>query len=84
MRVAIVHYWLVSMRGGEKVIEALCDLYPEADIFTLVYDESRVSEKIRKHVVKTSFLQKIPGAVRHYQSLLPLMPFALEGFDLSG
>lgn len=84
MRVAIVHYWLVSMRGGEKVVEALCDLYPEADIFTLVYDESRVSEKIKKHKVTSSFLQRVPGAVRHYQSLLPLMPFALEGLDLSG
>jgi glycosyltransferase involved in cell wall biosynthesis len=84
MRVAIVHYWLVSMRGGEKVVEALCDMFPDADIFTLVYDESRVSEKIRGHVVKTSFLQRLPGAVRHYQSLLPLMPFALESLDLSG
>ncbi|AYG69894.1 MULTISPECIES: glycosyltransferase [unclassified Rhizobium] len=83
MRVAIVHYWLVSMRGGEKVVEALCDMYPDADIFTLVYDESRVSEKIRKHKIVTSFLQRIPGAVRGYQSLLPLMPFALESFDLS-
>lgn len=84
MRVAIVHYWLVSMRGGEKVVEAFCDMYPDADIFTLVYDESKVSEKIRRHKVTTSFLQKIPGAVKHYQSLLPLMPFALESFDLSG
>lgn len=84
MRVAIVHYWLVSMRGGEKVVEALCDMYPEADIFTLVYDESRVSEKIKRHKVTSSFLQKIPGAVKHYQSLLPLMPFALESLDLSG
>ncbi len=83
MRVAIVHYWLVSMRGGEKVVEALCDMYPDADIFTLVYDESRVSEKIRKHRIHTSFLQRIPGAVRSYQSFLPLMPFALESFDLS-
>ncbi|MBN8952377.1 MULTISPECIES: glycosyltransferase [unclassified Rhizobium] len=84
MRVAIVHYWLVSMRGGEKVIEALCDMYPDADIFTLVCDESRLSEKIRKHRIFTSFLQRIPGAVRAYQSLLPLMPFALESFDLTG
>ena len=83
MRVAIVHYWLVSMRGGEKVVEALCDMYPDADIFTLVYDESRVSEKIRKHKVTTSFLQRIPGAIKAYQSLLPLMPFALESFDLT-
>jgi glycosyltransferase involved in cell wall biosynthesis len=84
MRVAIVHYWLVSMRGGEKVVEALCDLYPDADIFTLVYDESRVSEKIKKHKITTSFLQRVPGAVKHYQSMLPLMPFALEGLDLTG
>jgi glycosyltransferase involved in cell wall biosynthesis len=72
------------MRGGEKVVEALCDMYPEADIFTLVYDESKVSDKIRRHKVTTSFLQRIPGAIKRYQSLLPLMPFALESFDLSG
>ncbi|MHA7971929.1 glycosyltransferase [Rhizobium sp. CAU 1783] len=84
MRVAIVHYWLVSMRGGEKVVEALCDMYPNADIFTLVYDETQVSEKIRRHRIIPSFLQRIPGAVKRYQSLLPLMPFALESFDLRG
>lgn len=84
LRVAIVHYWLVSMRGGEKVVEALCDMYPEADIFTLLYDENKVSAKIRRHRVTPSFLQRIPGARRHYQSLLPLMPTALESFDLTG
>ena len=83
MRVAIVHYWLVSMRGGEKVVEAFCDMFPEADIFTLLYDESRVSEKIRRHKITTSFLQNIPGARKNYRSLLPLMPFALESLDLS-
>jgi len=72
------------MRGGEKVVEAFCDMYPDADIFTLVYDEQKVSNKIRSHKVITSFLQKIPGAQKRYQSLLPLMPFALESFDLSG
>ncbi|EHS49492.1 glycosyl transferase group 1 [Rhizobium sp. PDO1-076] len=82
MRVAIIHYWLVSMRGGEKVIEALCDMYPDADIFTLVCDRDKLSEKIRRHRIFTSFLQRIPGAKKHYQSLLPLMPFALESFDL--
>ena len=46
MRVAIVHYWLVSMRGGEKVLEALCDLYPDADVYTLVCDPDEVSQKI--------------------------------------
>lgn len=84
MRVAIVHYWLVSMRGGEKVVEALCDLYPNADIFTLIYDPNAVSEKIKRHKVTTSFLQRIPGAVKRYKSLLPLMPFALESLDLGG
>ncbi|WP_081774006.1 glycosyltransferase [Ahrensia sp. 13_GOM-1096m] len=84
MRVAIVHYWLVSMRGGEKVVEALCDMYPEADIFTLLYDPSAVSSKIRERNVTSSFLQKFPGANKYYQFLLPLMPFALESLDLTG
>ncbi len=83
MRVAIVHYWLVSMRGGEKVVEALCDLYPEADIFTLVCDRAQVSEKIKRHRITTSFLDAIPFARRRYQALLPLMPFALEKLDLT-
>lgn len=83
MKVALIHYWLVGMRGGEKVLEVLCDLYPDADIFTLVYDEKAVSDKIRRHRVTTSFLQKI-GGVRHYKKMLPLMPHALESFDLTG
>ena len=83
MKVALIHYWLVGMRGGEKVLEALCDLYPEADIFTLVCDEKAISDKIRRHRITTSFLQKI-GGVRHYKKMLPLMPHALESFDLTG
>ena len=67
------------MRGGEKVLEALCDLLPGADIFTLFYDSDRVSSGIRSHRVQTSFLQPFR---RHYRSLLPLMPMALESFDL--
>lgn len=82
-KVALVHYWLVSMRGGEKVLEVLSDLYPEADIFTLVCDPQAISPKLRRHRIHTSFLQKI-GGVRHYQKMLPLMPFALESFDLTG
>ena len=83
MKVAIVHYWLVGMRGGEKVVEVLSDLYPDADIFTLVCDPDAISEKLRRHRITTSFLQKI-GGVRHYQKMLPLMPYALESFDLTG
>src|SRR6266542_681142 len=81
MRVAIVHYWLVAMRGGEKVLEALCRMLPSADIFTLFYDPAGVSPLIRSKVVKASFLN--PGR-RYYRSLLPLMPLALESFDLRG
>lgn len=81
MRVAIVHYWLLNMRGGEKVVEALCRLMPDADIFTLFYDPDRVSETIRRHRVRASFLQPLR---RSYRSLLPLMPMALESFDLRG
>ncbi len=82
MRVALVHYWLVGMRGGEKVLEGLCELYPDADIFTLVADEKKLSDTIRRHKITTSFLQKI-GGKKHYQKMLPLMPMALEGFDLT-
>src|ERR1019366_9028839 len=80
-RTAIVHYWLLNMRGGEKVLEALCRLLPEADISTLFYDPQRVSPTIRSHRVTSSFLQPLR---RHYRSLLPLMPRALENFDLRG
>lgn len=82
MKVALVHYWLVGMRGGEKVLEALCRLFPEADIFTLVLDPARISPTIARHRIETSFLQRIGGR-RHYQKMLPLMPFALEAFDLT-
>ncbi len=83
MKVALVHYWLVGMRGGERVLEALCELYPEADIFTLVCDRQALSDTLRGHRIVTSFLQRI-GGVKHYRRMLPLMPFALESFDLTG
>jgi glycosyltransferase involved in cell wall biosynthesis len=79
MRTAIVHYWLLNSRGGEKVLEALCRLLPDADLFTLFYEPDRVSPIIRAHRCRTSFLQPFR---RFYRSLLPLMPMALEQFDL--
>ena len=81
MRTAIVHYWLLGMRGGEKVVEALCELYPDADIFTLFYEPELVSETIRSHTVHASFLNPFR---RFHRSLLPFMPWALESFDLRG
>ena len=81
MRAAIIHYWLLNMRGGEKVLEGLCRLLPDADIFTLFYHPDRVSPFIRSHRVKASFLNPFQ---RYYRSLLPLMPMALEHLDLRG
>lgn len=83
-RVAIVHYWLVSMRGGERVIESLLDMFPDADVFTHVYDPSKVSEKIRAANVRQTFIGNLPGVRKHYQKYLPLMPMALEELDLRG
>ena len=84
MRVAIVHYWLVGMRGGEKVVEALCRMYPDADVFTHVYVPERISDQIKRHRIITSFIQKLPRAPRMYQKYLPLMPLALEQLDMRG
>ena len=81
MRAAIIHYWLLNMRGGERVLEALCRLLPEADVFTLFYDPAKVSKTIRERNVTASFLNPLR---KHYRSLLPLMPMALESFDLRG
>lgn len=82
MKVAIVHYWLVGMRGGEKVLEALLDLYPQAVIITHVYDPERVSDQVRSHEVRETFIGRLPGAKKHYQKYLPLMPMALELMDM--
>ena len=82
MKVAILHYWLVSMRGGEKVVEALCEMFPDAVIFTHVYDPEAVSETIRRHRVVTSFIQKLPAPTRLYKKYLFLMPVALDLLDL--
>ncbi len=62
MKVAIVHYWFVGMRGGEKVIEEICKIYPDADIYSNVYDENKVSKIIKNMSVKTTFINKLPFA----------------------
>jgi glycosyltransferase involved in cell wall biosynthesis len=80
-RVAIVHYWLTGMRGGEAVVEALCRMFPQADLFTLFYDPQEVSALIRSRRVTASYLNPLR---RFYRGLLPMMPYALESFDLRG
>jgi glycosyltransferase involved in cell wall biosynthesis len=82
-RTAVVHYWLVGMRGGERVLERILRLHPGADVFTHVHVPEAMSATIRAHQVNTSFIQRLPGAVKHYQKYLPLMPLALEQLDLS-
>jgi glycosyltransferase involved in cell wall biosynthesis len=82
MKVAIVHYWLVNMRGGEKMLEALLELFPGADIYTHVYNPAAVSALINSHKVYTSYIQKMPFAKRLYQKYMPLMPNALTAFNL--
>lgn len=83
LKVAIIHYWLVNMRGGEKVLEELCEMFPQADIFTHVYAPGKVSDTIRQHTVKTTFISRLPFARTKYQKYLPFMPSALEQLDLS-
>ena len=84
MRVALVHDWLTGMRGGEKVLEGLCELYPDADIFTLFHQRGSVSPRIERHRIRTSPLQHLPFATRHYRRYLPLFPQAIERFDFRG
>lgn len=84
LRVALVHYWLVAHRGGERVVEALGEIFPQADIFTLVYDPERTTAEIRRHRIQSSFIQKLPFGRSHYRAYLPLFPLALEHFDLRG
>lgn len=79
LRVALVHYWFLNWRGGEKVIEAICRIFPRADVYTLFYEPDLVSPVIRSMNVYSSFLNPLR---RFYRSLLPLMPMAIESFDL--
>src|SRR5258706_2556490 len=82
MKVALVHDWLVGMRGGEKCLEVFCELYPQADLLTLVYAPQSVSATIRRMNVQTSWLNRLPCAPAYFRYLLPLFPHAIEQFAL--
>jgi len=84
MRVALVHDWLTGMRGGERCLEALCRLFPESEIFTLVHRPGSVSPVIEARPIHPSFLQRVPGIFQHYRRFLPLFPAAVQRFDLRG
>lgn len=84
LRVALVHDWLTGMRGGEKCLEVFAELFPQADLFTLLHVPGSVSSAIEQRRVATSFIQRLPGAARRYRQALPLFPRAIESFDLRG
>jgi glycosyltransferase involved in cell wall biosynthesis len=85
MKVAIVHDWLVTQAGAERVLEQMFAMYPDADVFSLIeFVPPAERDFLGGRSVHTSFLQRIPGMRRNYRRFLPLMPIAIEQFDLSG
>ncbi|MBN2474927.1 MAG: glycosyltransferase [Pirellulales bacterium] len=84
MKIALIHDWLTGMRGGEKCLEVLCRRFPEARLFTLLRKPGSTSPAIERMRITTSFLQRLPGATRHYRFLLPLMPSAVERLEIPG
>ena len=83
-RVALVHDFLLDIRGAERVFSVLCEMYPEADLFTAVYDERGTEGWFSERTVRTSFLQRVRPTARTFRGLLPLYPYAMESLDLSG
>ncbi|MHC4454742.1 MAG: glycosyltransferase [Planctomycetota bacterium] len=84
MKVALVHDWLTGMRGGEKVLEVFCELYPDAHLYTLLHNKGSLSNTIEGMDIRTSFIQKLSLIKKKYRHLLPLFPTAIERFDLLG
>ena len=84
LRVALVHDWLTGMRGGEKCLEVLCELFPGADLYTLVHRRGSVSRTIEARTVRESWIARLPGGRSHYRWYAPVYPLAIESFDLSG
>jgi len=84
LRVALIHDWLTGMRGGEKALEVFCEIFPSADLFTLVYLPGTTSPVIEQRAVTRSMIHWLPMAGRLYRQYLPLFPIAVEQFDLDG
>ncbi len=83
MKIALVHDWLVGMRGGEKCLEVFCELYPDADLFTLLYLPGKLSPTIERMKVYDSWINRLPLAWRCYRYFLPLFPTTIQGFDFA-
>lgn len=82
MRVALIHDWLNGMRGGERCLEALCEAYPEAHLYSLFHEKGKLSPVLEAMPIHTSFVQKLPLVFKKYRHYLPLFPVAIEQFDL--
>ena len=72
------------MRGGERILNVFCKIFPQAELFTLIHDQGSVDHILEKRPIHTSFLQNLPGVKTKYRNYLPLFPFAVESFDLKG
>ncbi len=83
IKVALVHDWLNGMRGGEKCLEVLCELFPDADLYTLIHDKGKLSKIIESKKITSSFIQKMPFGLKKYRYYLPLFPLAIEQFNLN-
>ena len=82
MKTAFIHDWLTGMRGGEKVLEAACELFPEAEIYTLLHRPKTISGLLNSKRIHASWLNSLPGVHRYYRYLLPVMPMAIRSLDL--
>jgi len=83
-RVALVHDWLTGMRGGERCLEVLCELFPDAPLFTLLHVPGSVTPTIERRRIVTSLVQRMPRAAARYRYYLPVFPLAISRFDLAG
>lgn len=84
MKVAIIHDWLTGMRGGELVLDSLLKIYPDAEIFTLIYNKGTLNERIENRKIHTAFTNNLPFKANKYRSYLPFFPMAIETLDLRG
>ena len=84
LKVALVHDWLTGMRGGEKCLEAFCNMFPDAHLYTLICQKNSLSPSIKRMRIRTSRLQFFPFVEKYYRYLLPIMPAVIEQFELKG
>lgn len=82
MKTALVHDWLIHMRGGEKVLDALAELYPDATLYTLFYDRKKISPNLARLKIRASFLQYFPGIKHYYRWLLPALPWVIRSMQV--